>query len=173
MIRPYLMNKTSRKPTTGRQSPSLFDKWHRIFYMPSRIYRRGWTYQGLWLPMQSRSTSWGKAEMFSSAGGTRTDNTSVRSRMWYQLSHPGSQPIISQILQKKLPQKNQTSNSWPLKSQTFHILELNAKRSDSYSIPAWSEKFTIWIDKRSVFFIFTTTINSQTFPDSWSLTSPP
>ena len=27
--------------------------------------------------------------MFSSAGGTRTDNTSVRSRTRYQLSHPG------------------------------------------------------------------------------------
>ena len=38
---------------------------------------------------QSRSTG-GKAEMFSSAGGTRTDNTSVRSRTCYQLSHPGS-----------------------------------------------------------------------------------
>ena len=31
------MNETRRKPTTGRQSPSLFDKWARIFYMPSRI----------------------------------------------------------------------------------------------------------------------------------------
>ena len=31
------MNETRRKPTTGRQSPSLFDKWHEIFYMPSRI----------------------------------------------------------------------------------------------------------------------------------------
>ena len=33
----YLMNETRRKPTTGRQSPTLFDKWHGIFYMPSRI----------------------------------------------------------------------------------------------------------------------------------------
>ena len=32
-----MMNETRRKPTTGRQSPSLFDKWHGIFYMPSRI----------------------------------------------------------------------------------------------------------------------------------------
>ena len=32
----YLMNETRRKPTTGRQSPSLFDKWHGIFYMTSR-----------------------------------------------------------------------------------------------------------------------------------------
>ena len=30
---------------------------------------------------------WGKAEMFSSPGGTRTDNTSVWSRTRY---HPGS-----------------------------------------------------------------------------------
>ena len=27
----YSMNKTRRKPTTGRQSPSLFDKWHGVF----------------------------------------------------------------------------------------------------------------------------------------------
>ena len=33
----YLMNETRRKPTTRRQSPSLCDKWHGIFYMPSRI----------------------------------------------------------------------------------------------------------------------------------------
>ena len=32
-----------RKPTTGRQSPSLFDKWHGIFYMPSRIDEAGRT----------------------------------------------------------------------------------------------------------------------------------
>ena len=38
---------------------------------------------------QSRSTG-GKAEMFSSTGGTRIDNTSVRSRTRYQLSHPSS-----------------------------------------------------------------------------------
>ena len=31
------MNETRRKPTTGRQSPTLFDKWHGFFYMPSRI----------------------------------------------------------------------------------------------------------------------------------------
>ena len=32
------MNETRRKPTTGRQSPSLFDKWHGIFYMSSRTH---------------------------------------------------------------------------------------------------------------------------------------
>ena len=31
------MNETRRKPTTGRQPPSLIHKWHGIFYMPSRI----------------------------------------------------------------------------------------------------------------------------------------
>ena len=31
------MNEARRKPTTGRQSPTLFDKWHGIFYMPRRI----------------------------------------------------------------------------------------------------------------------------------------
>ena len=39
----YLMNETRRKPTTGRQSPSLFNKWHGIFYMPSRIDEAGHT----------------------------------------------------------------------------------------------------------------------------------
>ena len=33
----------NRKPTTGRQSPSLIDKWHGIFYMPSRIDEAGHT----------------------------------------------------------------------------------------------------------------------------------
>ena len=37
------MNETRRKPTTGRQSPSLFDKWPGIFYMPSRIDEAGHT----------------------------------------------------------------------------------------------------------------------------------
>ena len=32
-----------RKPTTGRQSPYLFDKWHGIFYMPSCIDEAGHT----------------------------------------------------------------------------------------------------------------------------------
>ena len=36
---------------------------------------------------------WGKAEMFSSAGGTRTDNTSGQSRPRYQLSHPEKKNI--------------------------------------------------------------------------------
>ena len=43
------MNETRRKPTTGRQSPSLFDKWHGIFYMPSRIDEAGHT---KWPPHQ-------------------------------------------------------------------------------------------------------------------------
>ena len=37
------MNETRRKPTTGRQSPSLFDKWHGIVYRPSRIDDAGHT----------------------------------------------------------------------------------------------------------------------------------
>ena len=70
----------------GDNSPSLFDKWHGIFYMPSRIDEAGHT-KTFDYPVVEH---WGKAEMFSSAGGTRTDNTSVRSRARYQLSHPGS-----------------------------------------------------------------------------------
>ena len=79
------MNETRRKPTTGRQSPSLCDKWHGIFYMPSRIDEAGHT-KAFDYPVAGH---WGEADMFSSAGGTRTDNTSVRSRTCYQLSHPG------------------------------------------------------------------------------------
>ena len=37
------MNETRRTPTTGRQSPSLFDKWQGIFYMTSRIDEAGHT----------------------------------------------------------------------------------------------------------------------------------
>ena len=37
------MNETTRKPTTGRQSPSPFDRWHGILYMPSRIDEAGHT----------------------------------------------------------------------------------------------------------------------------------
>ena len=37
------MNETRRKPTTGRQSPSLFDDADGIFYMPSRIDEAGHT----------------------------------------------------------------------------------------------------------------------------------
>ena len=38
-----LPHETRRKPTTGRQSPSLIDKWHGILYMPSRIDEAGHT----------------------------------------------------------------------------------------------------------------------------------
>ena len=38
-----LLSDYRRKPTTGGQSPSLCDKWHRIFYMPSRIDEAGHT----------------------------------------------------------------------------------------------------------------------------------
>ena len=54
--------------------------------MPSRIGEAGHT-KAFDFPVAEH---WGKAEMFSSAGGTRTDNTSVQSRTRYQLSHPSS-----------------------------------------------------------------------------------
>ena len=44
--------------------------------MPSRIDEAGHT-KAFDYPVAEH---WGEAEMFSSAGGTRTDNTSVRSR---------------------------------------------------------------------------------------------
>ena len=37
------MNDTRRNPTTGRQSPSLLDKWHGVFNMPSRTDTAGHT----------------------------------------------------------------------------------------------------------------------------------
>ena len=39
----YSMNETRRTPTTGRQSPSLFYKWHGILYMSSRTGTAGHT----------------------------------------------------------------------------------------------------------------------------------
>ena len=33
----YWMNETGKKPTTGTRCPTLFDTWHGIFHMPSRI----------------------------------------------------------------------------------------------------------------------------------------
>ena len=62
----YLMNETRRKPTTRRQSPSLFDKWHGIYYMHAQSHRHGCTYQGLWLP--SREELGGKPKC-SAPGG--------------------------------------------------------------------------------------------------------
>ena len=41
----YSMNKTRRKPTTGGQSLSPFNKWHGISYMPSYTGTAG--HQGL------------------------------------------------------------------------------------------------------------------------------
>ena len=37
------MNETRRKPSTGTQCPTLFDKWHGTFYMPSRTDTAGHT----------------------------------------------------------------------------------------------------------------------------------
>ena len=54
--------------------------------MPSRIDEAGHT-KAFDNPVAEH---WGKAEMFSSTDGTLTDNTLVRSRTRYQLSHPGS-----------------------------------------------------------------------------------
>ena len=39
----YLTNDPRRKPTPRTRCPTLFDKWHRIFYMPSRRDAAGHT----------------------------------------------------------------------------------------------------------------------------------
>ena len=81
------MNETRRKPTTGRQSPSLFDKWHGIFYMPSRIDEAGHP-KAFGNPVTEH---WGeRRNVHSSASGTRTDTTLAHSRTRYQQSRPGS-----------------------------------------------------------------------------------
>ena len=80
------MNETRRKPTTERQSPSLCDKWHGVFHMPSRIDEAGHT-NCLWLPSrgalgESRNVQfrrWDSNRQHIGPGRTR-----------YQLSHPGS-----------------------------------------------------------------------------------
>ena len=82
----YLINETRRKPTTGRQSPSLCDKWHGIFHMPSRIDEAGHT----------KAFDYTVAEHLG-------ENRNVQFRRWdsnrqhigpgrtrYQPSHPGS-----------------------------------------------------------------------------------
>ena len=80
------MNETRRKSTTGRQSPSLFE-WHGILYISSRIDEARYT-NAFEYPVAEH---WGESQklMFSSTGGTRTDNTLVRSPTRYQLNHPG------------------------------------------------------------------------------------
>ena len=78
------MNETRRKSPTGRQSPSLSDKWHGIFYMPSRIDTAGHT-KAFDYPVMEQ---WGENRNVQPAR-TRIDNTSAQSRMRYQLSHPG------------------------------------------------------------------------------------
>ena len=77
-----MMNETRRKPTTGRQSPFLFDKSSRTdtaghtktFDYPvtqtrldiprpliTQSHRHGWTYQGLWLPSHTDTAGHTKA----------------------------------------------------------------------------------------------------------------
>ena len=94
-MKSYLMNETRRKPTTGRQSPSLFDKWHVIFYISSRTDTAGHT-KAFDYPVVGQ---WGKVEVFSSASGTRTDNTSVHSPTCYPLSQPGPPPQMYACMQ--------------------------------------------------------------------------
>ena len=74
----YLMNETRRKPTTGTQCPTLFDKCHVIFSLEiicsviqtrldiprpliTQSHRHGWTYQGLWLPSHTDTAGHTKA----------------------------------------------------------------------------------------------------------------
>ena len=81
----------------GNRPPgdNLFDKWHGIFYMPSRIDEAGHTKAFDY----SVAEHWGGGgEMFSSAGGTRTDNTSVASRTRTRYNLPGTQVNLSLLI---------------------------------------------------------------------------
>ena len=86
------MNETRRKPTTGTQCPTLFDKCRGMFSMPSHTdtaghtkafiypvtqtrldiprplftqsHRHGWTYQGLYLPSHTDTAGHTKAFIY-------------------------------------------------------------------------------------------------------------
>ena len=82
----YLMNETRRKPTTGRQSPSLCDKWHGIFYMTSCIDEAGHTKAFDY----SVAEHWGESRNVQFRGWDSNRQHIGPSRTCYQLSHPGS-----------------------------------------------------------------------------------
>ena len=49
-----LMNETRRKPTTRARCPTLSDKWHGIFYMPSHTDTAGHTKAFIYTVTQTR-----------------------------------------------------------------------------------------------------------------------
>ena len=98
------MNETRRKPTTGRQSPSLINKWHGIFYMPSCIDKAGHT-KAFDYPV---TVTGGNPEMFSSAGGTWTDNTSV----WSRTCTNWATPVLPEDHITLGPQQGGSSPNW-------------------------------------------------------------
>ena len=51
------MNETRRKPTTGTRCPTLFHKWHGIFYMPSHTDTAGHTKALIYPVMDHRGGS--------------------------------------------------------------------------------------------------------------------
>ena len=99
------MNETRRKPTTGRQSPSLFDKWHGIFYMPSRIDEAGHT-KAFDYPV---AEPWGgKSKNETVPGGIRTHKCShlwVRNPTLYHLRYPDPDPRLQQHFIASLHEK--------------------------------------------------------------------
>ena len=70
-------NETRRKPTTRKRCPTLFDKWHRIFYAQS--HRHSWTYQGLWLPSHGQPGGGGSQNAPARGRSIWTANLSVHS----------------------------------------------------------------------------------------------
>ena len=83
------MNKTRMKPTTGRQSPSLFDKWHGIFYMPSRTDTAEDTNAFI---TQSCGALGGKLKCSFPASGTEP---TTHRFIWWWVACPASAGMIS------------------------------------------------------------------------------
>ena len=70
------MYETRRKPTTRTQCPTLFDKWHRIFYMASRTEMAGHT-KAFDYPVMDH---WGESQSALTQRHIRTVDLSVHSQ---------------------------------------------------------------------------------------------
>ena len=82
-----LINETRRKPTTGTRCPTLFDKWHGIFYMPrAQTCTPGHTNAFIYPVMESRC---------SGMRQIRTADLSVHSRTCHPPDHAGPGGIFS------------------------------------------------------------------------------
>ena len=82
------MNETRGKPATGTWCPTLFDKWQRIFYMPSRTDTAGHTKAYIYPVMDC----WGKVILL------RYKADSKRRPVRPQSNHPDVHPKLEDQL---------------------------------------------------------------------------